>query len=35
MRTARVSDGEFRRMVRAGELVDAASLAAYALCTLA
>jgi 8-oxo-dGTP pyrophosphatase MutT (NUDIX family) len=34
MRTLRVSDGELRRMVRAGELVDAASLAAYALCVV-
>ena len=34
MRSRRVSDGELRRMVQAGELVDAASLAAYALCML-
>jgi 8-oxo-dGTP pyrophosphatase MutT (NUDIX family) len=34
MRTRRVSDAELRHMVRAGELVDAASLAAYALCAL-
>lgn len=35
MRCRRVSDAEFRRMVRAGEMVDAASLAAYALCAIA
>ena len=34
MQTRRVPDEEFRRMVRAGELVDAASIAAYALCAL-
>ena len=34
MRTRRVNDAELRRMVRAGELVDAASIAAYALCLL-
>ena len=34
MRTRRVTDVELRRMVRAGELVDAASIAAYALCAL-
>ncbi len=34
MRTRRVSDAEFRRMVRAGEVVDAGSVAAYALCAL-
>jgi 8-oxo-dGTP pyrophosphatase MutT (NUDIX family) len=34
MRTARVTDAELRRMVHDGELVDAASLAAYALCGL-
>lgn len=34
MRTRRVTEGELRRMVLAGELVDAASLAAYALCSL-
>ena len=34
MRTRRVTDAELRRMVRAGELVDAASIAAYALCVL-
>ena len=34
MRTQRVTDAELRRMVRDGELVDAASLAAYALCVL-
>ena len=31
MQTRRVTQAELRRMVRAGELVDAASLAAYAL----
>lgn len=31
MRTRRVDDAELRRMVRTGELVDAASIAAYAL----
>jgi 8-oxo-dGTP pyrophosphatase MutT (NUDIX family) len=35
MRTRRVTDAEFRRMVRAGELVDAATLAAYALTSIA
>jgi 8-oxo-dGTP pyrophosphatase MutT (NUDIX family) len=34
MHVRRVSDVELRRMVRDGELVDAASLAAYALCVL-
>ena len=34
MRCRQVSDAELRRMVRAGELVDAVSLAAYALCVL-
>ena len=34
MRTRRVTDAELRQMVRAGELVDAASLAAYTLCAL-
>lgn len=34
MRVLRVTDAEFRRMVRAGELIDAASLAAYALCAM-
>ena len=34
MRTRRVTDAELRRMVRDGELVDAASLAAYALCVV-
>ncbi len=34
MRTARLSDAEFRRRVRTGELVDAATIAAYALCVL-
>jgi 8-oxo-dGTP pyrophosphatase MutT (NUDIX family) len=34
MHARRVSDAELRRMVRDGELVDAASLAAYALCVL-
>ncbi len=34
MRTRRVTDVELRRMVRAGELVDAATLAAYALCAV-
>ncbi|CAA9356904.1 MAG: ADP-ribose pyrophosphatase [uncultured Frankineae bacterium] len=34
MRCRRVSDAELRRMARDGELVDAASLAAYALCAL-
>jgi len=35
MRSRRVTDAEFRRMVEQGELVDAASLAAYALCSIA
>ena len=35
MRVRRVADAELRRMVLDGELVDAASLAAYALCSLA
>ena len=34
MRTARVTDAELRRMVRDGQLVDAVSLAAYALWAL-
>lgn len=34
MRTRRVTDDEFRHMVRAGALVDAASVAAYALCAV-
>ena len=34
MRTQRETDAELRRMVRDGERVDAASLAAYALCVL-
>ena len=34
MRTMRVTDAELRRMVRDGELVDAATVAAYALCVL-
>ncbi len=35
MRTRRVTRAEFRRSVRAGELVDAATLAAYALTSIA
>ena len=34
MRTHRVTDAEFRRRVRDGELVDAATVAAYAMCTM-
>ena len=34
MEVRRVTDAELRRMVRDGELVDAATLAAYALCRL-
>jgi 8-oxo-dGTP pyrophosphatase MutT (NUDIX family) len=34
MGTRRVTDAEFRRMVRAGHVADAASIAAYALCSL-
>ena len=35
MRTRRVTEAELQRMVRAGELLDAASIAAYALVTIA
>ncbi len=34
MRTARVTDAEFRRRVSAGEIVDAATIAAYALSSI-
>ena len=34
MRASRVPDAEFRRMVREGELVDAATVAAYAMVTM-
>ena len=34
MRTRRTPDAELRRMVRDGELVDAATVAAYAMCVL-
>ena len=34
MRAHRITDAEFRRRVRDGELVDAATVAAYAMCTM-
>jgi hypothetical protein len=34
MRVQRVTDARFRRMVRDGELLDAATIAAYALCAV-
>ena len=34
MQVRRVTDAQFRRMVRDGELVDAATVAPYALCAL-
>ena len=34
MQVRRVTDEQFRRMVRDGELVDAATIAAYALCAV-